>query len=66
MKQKYFVAYDFWEAKNIHGVGSTIIERETPVSGWDDIKNMMDVILSRNSGMTAITISNWRRFEDSE
>jgi hypothetical protein len=66
MKRKYFVAFDYWKSDGRHGIASTVIEREFPVSGWDDILSMSDVILSYDSDFTKVVISNWRRFEDSE
>jgi hypothetical protein len=66
MKRKYFVAFDHWSENNNHGVASTIIERDAPVSDWDDILNMTNTILSRNTDYETIVISNWRRFEDPE
>jgi hypothetical protein len=65
-KRKYFVAFDYWKAKDVHGVASTVIEREFPVSDWDDILSMMDCILSRNPDMEKVAISNWKKFEDPE
>ena len=65
VKSKYFVAFD-WKANGIYGAGSMVIERESPVSGWDDISNMTDYILSCNPDMEKVVISNWRKFEAPE
>jgi hypothetical protein len=66
MKRKYFVVFDYWKANDTRGMACTVVERELPVSGWDDILSMMDCILSRNPDMKEIVISNWRRFEEPE
>jgi hypothetical protein len=50
-KRKYFVVFDYWKASNIHGIASRVIERDTPVSDWEDILSMMEYILSCNPDM---------------
>jgi hypothetical protein len=65
-KRKYFVAFDYWKANDIHGVASRVVERESPISNWDDILSIKDYILSCNPDMKEIVISNWRKFEEFE
>jgi hypothetical protein len=65
-KRKYFVVFDYWKANDIHGVASRVIERDFPVSDWDDILSMMDYILFCNPDMEKVAISNWKKFEDPE
>jgi hypothetical protein len=66
LKSKYFVAFDYWKENNIYGRASTIVERELPVSDWDDILSITEGILFDNPDMEKISISNWRKFEDPE
>lgn len=66
IKSKYFVAFRYRKANGSHGEACTVIERESPVSDWDDILNMMDCIISRNPAMKEIVIANWRKMEDPE
>jgi hypothetical protein len=66
IRNKYFVVFNYWKAGNTYGVASTVIERDLPVSGWDDILGITDIILSRNPDMENVVIINWRRFEDPE
>jgi hypothetical protein len=67
MRRRYFVAFAYWGADcRVQGVGSTIVERELPVSNWDDILSMTECILSCNPDKESIVILNWRKFEDPE
>jgi hypothetical protein len=63
VKRKYFVAFDYWKANGIYGTANIVIERELPISGWDDILSMTGYILSCNPNMEKVVISNWRKFE---
>jgi hypothetical protein len=65
-KRKYFVAFDYWKANDIHGLASTVIECNLPISGWDDILSITDCILSLNPDMERVVIVNWKKFEDPE
>jgi hypothetical protein len=65
-KRRYFVSFNFSKTNNIRGVGSRIIERESPVSGWDDILGMTGYILSQNPDMEQVVILSWKKFEDPE
>jgi hypothetical protein len=64
-KRQYFVAFVYWK-RDSQGTACRVIERELPVSGWDDILSMTDDILSHNPDMENVVITNWRKFEDSE
>jgi hypothetical protein len=63
---KYFVVVYFRREDGNYGLAASEIERESPVSGHDDIVSMVDCFLSRNPGMKEAIIINWRKFESPE
>jgi hypothetical protein len=65
-KESYFVSYVYRNQDTAWGFTSTVIQRELPVSGWDDIEEITNIIKSSNSELESIVILNWRRFEDPE
>jgi hypothetical protein len=65
-RRKYFVAFNYRKLNGDFGLGSRAVEMSRPVSDWDAILEISDYILSCNPDMEKISISNWRKFEDSE
>ena len=59
---KYFVSYSYTSSARNY-TGTCMIERESPVSDWDDIHNMEDEI-SRNAFGHDIHLLAFSRLED--
>lgn len=58
----YFVCFRV-EDDNGMGVNNAEIRRATPVTSYDDIKDMEQEII-KITGFRNVIILNWRKFED--
>lgn len=61
----YFVSYFFWKEDG-QGIACTQLNIKRPVSGWDNILEIISEIQRLNPEFTKVAILNWRRFEDPE
>jgi hypothetical protein len=64
MKRRYFVSYTYWRAdgKSTQGVACTEIERDAPITGFEDLRRIMKDLEVLNN-MELVVINSWQPFE---
>jgi hypothetical protein len=64
--KRYFVNFAFKRTNEAVSFSATSIDRDQPISGWDDILELTELIRNKNPDFKNIEILSWRRFEDPE
>jgi hypothetical protein len=59
MIKNYFVGFTYWRKNGDIGIASTAVARDSPVSGWDDILEIMNTVCDKNPDFSNVVVNNW-------